>query len=64
VDAASSWIDRVGTYRKVLVLEHTPDADDLEPLGFVSVDQKVIWHRSPSFSERLAFASMVQVMET
>jgi hypothetical protein len=50
VDAASAWVDLVRTDRKILVFEHAPDADDLDSLGFVSVDEEVISHCSQSLT--------------
>jgi hypothetical protein len=56
VDAASAWVDLVRTDRKILVFEHTPDADDLDSLGFVRVDKEVISHRSQSYLVRCSSA--------
>src|SRR6266436_7657292 len=44
VDAASPWINGIGADRKILVFEHAPRTDHLCALGFVSVDQELIFH--------------------
>jgi len=46
--AAPAGIGLVRPYREVLVLELTPDAQDLQPLCCVALDQKFVFHGLPS----------------
>src|SRR5262249_25085995 len=41
---ASARIDLIRPYRKVLVFELTPHTQDLQSLGCVALDQKLLFH--------------------
>ena len=45
VNAPSSKIRSIRADWKVLVPEHAPNANDLDPLGLVRLNQKVVFHK-------------------
>src|SRR5450756_225291 len=52
VHAASARIALLRPYRKVLILELAPHAQDLHALRLVSLDQKIILHGNTSLADR------------
>jgi hypothetical protein len=39
-----SSVQRVGTDEKVIILEHTPNAEGLDPFGVIGIHKKIIFH--------------------
>ena len=44
VKTAPSCIGRVGPSRKVFIFEHAPHAENFDPLGFVGIEEEVVFH--------------------